>query len=284
MLFTCGSVAWFLAVMEAMVAGPIVGLGICHPEGHDALGKAEHAFMILIGVLLRPSLMVTGYIGGITTSYVAVYTVNAGFAHFMSFFMPPGTNNPIWKDMETIAVDSSSAYDQSEINDTLADAEKVGNNVAADASTAISYYEGENNNTTSSPSTWTSGATAASNNYSTAPATATWGPSPYTNYASMYAGFFCLLVYTTIYLTVVEKCFSLIYLLPDQVLRWIGGSPESWGKETAQWSEATKKEVEGSSKETAKAAQKTVEGAANYIGLGKSAKGDDSKGGVSGQK
>ena len=284
MLFTFGSVAWFLAVMEAMVAGPIVGLGICHPEGHDALGKAEHAFMILIGVLLRPSLMVTGYIGGITTSYVAVYTVNAGFAHFMSFFMPPGTNNPIWKDMETIAVDSSSAYDQSEINDTLADAEKVGNNVAADASTAISYYEGENNNTTSSPSTWTSGATAASNNYSTAPATATWGPSPYTNYASMYAGFFCLLVYTTIYLTVVEKCFSLIYLLPDQVLRWIGGSPESWGKETAQWSEATKKEVEGSSKETAKAAQKTVEGAANYIGLGKSAKGDDSKGGVSGQK
>ena len=166
----------------------------------------------------------------------------------------------------------------------MADAEKVGNNVAADANTAASYYAGENNNTTSSPSTWTSGATAASNNYSTAPATATWGPSPYTNYASMYAGFFCLLVYTTIYLTVVEKCFSLIYLLPDQVLRWIGGSPESWGKETAQWSEATKKEVEGASKETSKAAQKTVEGGANYLGLGKSAKGDDSKGGVSGQK
>ncbi|MCX7119705.1 MAG: type IVB secretion system protein DotA [Legionellales bacterium] len=271
MLFTFGSVAWFLAVMEAMVAGPIVGLGICHPEGHDALGKAEAAFMILINVFLRPSLMVIGYIGGITTSYVAVYTVNAGFGHFMTFFMPPGTNNPIWKDMETIAVNSSSS-----------DAEKVGNNAAADYNTANSYKNGENK-TTSDPSTWTSGATAASNNYSTAPATATWGPSPYTNYASMYAGFFCLLVYTTIYLTVVEKCFSLIYLLPDQVLRWIGGSPESWGKETAQWSEATKKEVEGGSKETAKAAQKTIENVGNYVGL-KNTKGDESGGGVSGKK
>ncbi len=271
MLFTFGSVAWFLAVMEAMVAGPIVGLGICHPEGHDALGKAEAAFMILINVFLRPSLMVIGYIGGITTSYVAVYTVNAGFGHFMTFFMPPGTNNPIWKDMETIAVNSSSS-----------DAEKVGNNAAADYNTANSYKNGENK-TTSDPSTWTSGATAASNNYSTAPATATWGPSPYTNYASMYAGFFCLLVYTTIYLTVVEKCFSLIYLLPDQVLRWISGSPESWGKETAQWSEATKKEVEGGSKETAKAAQKTIENVGNYVGL-KNTKGDESGGGVSGKK
>jgi defect-in-organelle-trafficking protein DotA len=253
MLFTFGSVAWFLAVMEAMVAGPIVGLGICHPEGHDALGKSEHAVMILIGLFLRPGLMVIGYIGGITTSYVAVYTVNAGFGHFMAFFMPPGTNNPVWSDMETIYNESTSAYDQSEINDTI------------------------------DPSTWTSGATAASNNYSTAPATATWGPSPYTNYASMYAGFFCLLVYTTIYLTVVEKCFSLIYLLPDQVLRWIGGSPESWGKETAQWSEATKKEVEGGSKETAKATQKAVENVGNYIGL-KDPKGDQSGGGVSGKK
>ena len=283
MLFTFGSVAWFLAVMEAMVAGPIVGLGICHPEGHDALGKSEHAVMILIGLFLRPGLMVIGYIGGITTSYVAVYTVNAGFGHFMAFFMPPGTNNPVWSDMETIYNESTSAYDQSEINDTMSDAEKVGNNAAADYNTANSYINGENNNTTSDPSTWTSGATAASNNYSTAPATATWGPSPYTNYASMYAGFFCLLVYTTIYLTVVEKCFSLIYLLPDQVLRWIGGSPESWGKETAQWSEATKKEVEGGSKETAKATQKAVENVANRIGL-KDPKGDQSGGGVSGKK
>ncbi len=31
------------SVIEAMVAAPIVALGITHPEGHEAFGKGEHA-------------------------------------------------------------------------------------------------------------------------------------------------------------------------------------------------------------------------------------------------
>lgn len=279
MIFTFGSIAWFLAVMEAMVAGPIVGLGITHPEGHDAFGKAEAAFMILTGVFLRPSLMIIGYIGGITVSYVAVYTVNAGFAHFMNFFMPVGTNNSIAGDMTNIYNNSTSAYDQSEINSTLNEAEEFGNATSEIASTGADYYA----TGTGSTSSWTGGVSDQVNNYNTAASPTEWGPTPYTNYASMYAGFFCLLVYTTIYWTVVEKCFTLIYLLPDQTLRWIGGSPESWGKDTAQWTEATKKEVESGGKETAKAAKETGEGAGNLVFKGKAFKGDESKGKVEGQ-
>lgn len=277
MIFTFGSIAWFLAVMEAMVAGPIVGLGITHPEGHDAFGKAEAAFMILINVFLRPALMIIGYIGGITVSYVAVYTVNAGFAHFMTFFMPPGTNNPIYEDLNTIVTSSTSTGAIDTTIGAVGDVEDY-------STTGYNYYTdptGGSSNQSSSSDSWTTGATDAANAYDTAPTTE-WGPTPYTNYASMYAGFFCLLVYTTIYWTVVEKCFTLIYLLPDQTLRWIGGSPESWGKDTAQWTEATKKEVESGGKETAKAAKETGEGAGNLVFKGKGYKGDEASGKIEG--
>ena len=284
MIFTFGSIAWFLAVMEAMVAGPIVGLGITHPEGHDAFGKAEAAFMILINVFLRPALMTIGYIGGITVSYVAVYTVNAGFAHFMSFFMPVGTNNPIGTDITNIATNSASSYDASEINNTMKEAEEFGDAAGALAQTGANYYNDPTGGSSNNAASWTAGVSEETNNYNTPANTTTWGPTPYTNYASMYAGFFCLLVYTTIYWTVVEKCFTLIYLLPDQTLRWIGGSPESWGKDTAQWSEATKKEVESGGKETAKAAKETGEGAGNLAFKGKGYKGNESSGKMEGDK
>ncbi|TID97733.1 type IV secretion protein DotA, partial [Legionella pneumophila] len=62
MIFTFGSFAWLIAVIEAMVAAPIVALGVTHPEGNEAFGKGEFAIMILVNVFLRPSLMIIGYI------------------------------------------------------------------------------------------------------------------------------------------------------------------------------------------------------------------------------
>lgn len=189
MIFTFGSIAWFMAVVEAMVAGPIVALGVTHPEGHDALGKAEQALMILINVFLRPSMMIIGYVAGIALCYVAVYILNAGFVNVMHFLMPSGSHS--------------------------------------DASNVSAF---------------------------TAPTSPTQSGTPYVSYASMFAGFFCLVTYTTIYLTLVEKCFTLIYTLPDNISRWLGGQAESYGKETAQWADATKKQLEETTKDSGKAA------------------------------
>ena len=199
MIFTFGSIAWFMAVIEAMVAGPIIALGITHPEGHDALGKAEQALTILINVFLRPALMVIGYVAAIALCYVGVYIVNSGFSHVLQFLMP-------------------------------------GNNIDPNVQ-----------------------------NGATSPSQAS---TPYISYASMFAGFFSLLAYTTIYLTVVEKSFQLIYLLPDNISRWMGGQSESYGKETAGWADATKEKIKEGGELVGKTAtnlskqvgQKAVEG------------------------
>lgn len=79
LLFTFGAIGWIISVMESMVA-----LGMTHPEGHDFLGKAEQALMLLLGVFIRPVLMVIGFLGGLILSYVSFSIANYGFSQVLA--------------------------------------------------------------------------------------------------------------------------------------------------------------------------------------------------------
>jgi defect-in-organelle-trafficking protein DotA len=81
------AIGWFVAVIEAMVAAPLVALGITHPEGHDILGKAEQAVMLILGVFLRPVLMVIGLIAGMLLSIIALTLLNNAFTQVVASSM-----------------------------------------------------------------------------------------------------------------------------------------------------------------------------------------------------
>lgn len=198
MIFTFGSIAWLIAVIEAMVAAPIVALGVTHPEGHDAFGKGEAAVMILMNVFLRPSMMIIGYIAAIALSYVGVWILNAGFDHAISFIQ---TGN----------------YDL----------DKSG-----------TKYGGFQMSSQDKPQEGS-------------------GTGGYTDWAGVYAYFFSILIYTTMYLIIVQKAFSLIAYLPDKVLRWIGGTPESLGQEAAGWGDELKAGVKAGAEQTQGAQSQT---------------------------
>lgn len=169
LIFTFGTIAWLMAVIEAMVAAPIVALGVTHPEGEGILGKGEAAIMLLMNVFLRPSMMIIGYIAGIMLCYVSVWIINAGFSNVLSF-------------LQTDA---------------------------------------------------------------------------YTSWAGIYSFFFGIVVYTTAYLAVAEKSFTLIHILPDQVLRWIGGHAEQYGEKAAGWTDQVKQKSDEASKSTLDAQAQT---------------------------
>lgn len=79
-IFTFGAIGWLTTVIEAMVAGPLVALGILSPSGqHELLGKAEPALMLLFDVFLRPSLMIFGLIAAMLLASVVVKMINAAF-------------------------------------------------------------------------------------------------------------------------------------------------------------------------------------------------------------
>lgn len=212
MIFTFGTIAWLMAVIEAMVAGPIVALGVSHPEGHDALGKAEQAIMILINVFLRPAMMIIGYIASISLSYVTIFILNSGFVHIMQFLLPHTGDSGF-----------AGGVNYSGFRDLSSDPHSL------------------------DPASWgdSSGQAGAGQ------------ASPYYNWSAIYASFFCLVTYTSLYLTVVQKSFTLIHTLPDKILRWIGSQGESYGQETSQWAEDTRGQVKEAGQETGKAGMKT---------------------------
>lgn len=224
-IFTFGSIVWLISVIEAMVAAPIVALGVTHPEGHDAFGKGEQAIMILMNVFLRPAMMVIGYISAIALSYVSVWIINAGFANVISFIQGD-PNGPMW-----------SVTSNSTLKDSFNPAKDTNWNMLAKGSDSNSYK-----------------ASYAQDKYVKQQAGNIDTVRGYTGWAGIYGFFFSILVYTTMYVTVVQKSFTLITYLPDKVLRWIGGQPESLGQEASQWTEEGKGQIKEAGAGTQKAA------------------------------
>lgn len=139
-LFSFGVIGWFIAVVEAILAAPLVALGISHPEGsHAILGKADPAVALLINVFFRPTFMIFGLIFGMMVTYVGLWLVNEGFGY---------------------------AFNQA-------------------TATAI---------------------------------------DPFKPLA-------CIIIYVAIAIQIIQKGFSLIHIIPDQVLRWINMRVEGMGGE-----------------------------------------------------
>lgn len=135
------SMAWFIAVIEAMVAAPMVGVGLTAPShSSDHLGKAAPSILLMANVFLRPTLMVIGLIVG-----GKLFSIGFGILHF-----------------------------------TFSAAVKT--NVAL---------------------------------------------------VTFFGAVLLVVIFVSLCLSLATKCFSMIYVLPDKILRWIGGQAESYGREIA---------------------------------------------------
>lgn len=80
-IYVMGVIGWFGSTIEAMIAAPLVALGILSPSAHnhEILGKADHALMILFSIFLRPTLMIFGMISGMLLATVAITLINATY-------------------------------------------------------------------------------------------------------------------------------------------------------------------------------------------------------------
>lgn len=79
-IFSLAAVGWLILVIEAMIAAPLVAIGVIHPEGqHQMFGRSETGLMIMVSVFLRPSLMILGLFASIALSRVAITIISVGF-------------------------------------------------------------------------------------------------------------------------------------------------------------------------------------------------------------
>ena len=79
-IFFFAAVGWLIGVIESVLAGPLIALGIAHPEGqHELFGRAEPALMLLVNVFVRPSFLIIGLIVAILLASAAVTLLNLTF-------------------------------------------------------------------------------------------------------------------------------------------------------------------------------------------------------------
>lgn len=86
MMFVFSVIGWVIAVVEAMVAGPVIALGVTYPEGHELLGRAQQSLALLLSIFVRPVAILFGFIASIGLLYVAYQLINFGFMQVMRSF------------------------------------------------------------------------------------------------------------------------------------------------------------------------------------------------------
>lgn len=205
-LFTFAVIGWFIAVIEAVACAPMIAFGLTHPEGHDLLGPAKQALILLLGVFLRPALIIIGLIGGMILSFVAFRMVNYGFASFLGdIFTGPGTvssNASVESGMSTFVLNMGNS--------------EGGLGGAAGLIIGMPVM---------------------------------------------------MIMYTGVVFLVANQCYSLIYVLPDYILRWIGGQSQSSG--IGQMVEGLKGGVSQTSSQMGQGAGDTIMGTGRGISSGK---------------
>ncbi len=83
MIYLFAALGWMITVLEAIIAGPLIAIGITHPQGHDLLGKSEQAMMMLISVFLRPALITIGFFASILFVRIAFDIFLGTITHFL---------------------------------------------------------------------------------------------------------------------------------------------------------------------------------------------------------
>lgn len=79
LVFTFSALAWLLMVIEAVIAAPIVALGLVSPSA-EHLGRASPAVMLIANIFLRPTLMVIGLVVAARLYQAAINMFNYAFS------------------------------------------------------------------------------------------------------------------------------------------------------------------------------------------------------------
>lgn len=83
LFYTLGVLGWLISVIEAMLAAPLIALGITHPRGHDILGQSEQSLMMMVNTFTKPILLVLGMVFAIKSSHILLDMLNHSFSYAM---------------------------------------------------------------------------------------------------------------------------------------------------------------------------------------------------------
>lgn len=81
---------WLISVVIAILVAPMWAIMHMHPNGDDVAGKGANGYMLLLGVLLRPVLVILGFIAAISISTTLGIFINKVYFQVFSFSQMDG--------------------------------------------------------------------------------------------------------------------------------------------------------------------------------------------------
>ncbi|MFI4957373.1 MAG: DotA/TraY family protein [Gammaproteobacteria bacterium] len=82
--FLTGVIGYMLQVVESIAAAPLVCMGLIFPETKDEIwGRAAPAYMLMLNLWLRPSLMIIGFAAAMILMWIMTEILNIGFLALM---------------------------------------------------------------------------------------------------------------------------------------------------------------------------------------------------------
>ncbi len=78
LVFLISAFGWFMAVIEAVFLCPMITVALCYPSD-EILSKLTNGLHIIINIMLRPILMIFGFVAGITLMRAGFSFLNFGF-------------------------------------------------------------------------------------------------------------------------------------------------------------------------------------------------------------
>jgi len=72
-------IGWLVLMLEALVAAPVMALGLLHPEGHAVLGKSGAGWRIICSIALRPAAGVIALIAATSIVLAGGWLINQLF-------------------------------------------------------------------------------------------------------------------------------------------------------------------------------------------------------------
>lgn len=79
-VFFLAVIGWTVAVIEAMIASPLILLGMTFPQGHDFLGSSQQALILLLSVFVRAPLIIMGYFAGMLILQISMVMLSVAVA------------------------------------------------------------------------------------------------------------------------------------------------------------------------------------------------------------
>lgn len=77
-------IKWFVLVFESVIAAPIFAVAHIHPDGDDTVGRAGPGYMLILGNIMRPTLVVFGFFGSIWLAQPITSLINQTYATAMN--------------------------------------------------------------------------------------------------------------------------------------------------------------------------------------------------------